>query len=291
MGIKRTPHEVESSNRQFVWLICTTLLIEFGAIIACELSFQNQSYSLILILAVILCDIICVVCLFFRFTYTFPFQAGMVKLMFDDLQLEWGVGVAFLLLCLVYRGYQIIQIMSVNARSLPNDPSDQVLIVIYRVAHLLFYYYVQRASLKLCDLKYYYDSDWFKERSTAFAQLAEKKRKMLQKQNPSKASPANRVPLNPTAPKQGLQKKTANAGAGSSAHRAKPSDAVRQSPRLSKKKLTLDDRLGKSLTERLGKTVMERLGKPLPKGTLMTSSGLVLGPKKVVPSALPKKKK
>ncbi|KAJ3351376.1 hypothetical protein HDU91_006127 [Kappamyces sp. JEL0680] len=69
--------------------------------------------------------------------------------------------------------------MSVNARSLPNDPSDQVLIVIYRVgtsagrnlAHLLFYYYVQRASLKLCDLKYYYDSDWFKERSTAYIRL------------------------------------------------------------------------------------------------------------------------
>jgi hypothetical protein len=59
---------------------------------------------------------------------------------------------------------------------------------------------------------------------------------------------------------------------------------ARNSPRLTKKKLSLDDRLGKTVHERLGKTVFERLGKPLPKGTIVIgNSGLILGPKKVAP--------
>jgi hypothetical protein len=44
----------------------------------------------------------------------------------------------------------------------------------------------------------------------------------------------------------------------------------------------LDDRLGpkkKSIEERLGRTVIERLGAPLPKGSIVTSSGLILAPK------------
>lgn len=49
--------------------------------------------------------------------------------------------------------------------------------------------------------------------------------------------------------------------------------------KIDKGKKTILERLGKTVTERLGKTVIERLGKKVTKGSLVTSNGLILGPK------------
>lgn len=48
-------------------------------------------------------DIVLVILLAFRFTYTYPFQAGMLRLMYDELMAEFTVGVIFTLYAIGYR--------------------------------------------------------------------------------------------------------------------------------------------------------------------------------------------
>lgn len=163
--------EIEASNKGFVWLMTVMTVIDFLLFIASLQIFQNQSFSIILILSAITVDIVILILLLFRFTYTHAFQAGLWSLMFNDLKLEIFIGVLYTICTIGYRGSLMITFFGnpvLNGYSFPNGPQDQVALAIYRIMGAIYYFYMQRAALKLCDLKYYYDSQWFQSKSSKF---------------------------------------------------------------------------------------------------------------------------
>ncbi|KAI8848481.1 transmembrane protein [Chytridium lagenaria] len=101
--------------------------------------------------------------LFVRFTHTYPFRAGMVKIMFKEFRGHLLAIGAYHMLLLGCRGVGVPEILRCN-----NDKCDpwtshyQTAYTIFRFASIPQYYAFKRAITRLCDPKYYKDSPWLR---------------------------------------------------------------------------------------------------------------------------------